>query len=749
MASRSSFLPRLSLNGGNGGHILPLHRTRSKSSDDYDLDDLSPRPSSPLMSPDHDVRDFGFQDSPRFGGRSKAKAKAVAYAAAEEQFPPISVVDRTRSQRENQTVLRERERERLARADSGALRSGRGWMPPSPSHFRDGDSERGALSPRRTQESSLGGTSFMGFLNPSQSSMDRGSAGEADNTFRGLQRRERQIQKELQRLLDAQVAVLDHGDPSNDPSQGGSDTPTQASSAASSPYRARTSFHSGSLEVPAVVPVRQPKPKPLNIRQVRNSISRSMAMLADLKEEEDAYIASAVSVRKTALAKANRLSNQHKTISADLRSLEKDDPLRKELENMGDEYKKVCGDIELFEGKLRALKHQKRVLESRMEEVRSERESGLSGYRGALKETERGIGEMMRTPGVKVLSTEGVAHFDAPLPENSSDGATKDAFLGQRLNGHEFLRMRPERRTLGMAKDWWEGELALLLRRKETVDRERDALTEGAEIWAHTVQLIVGYERRLGTALSASSHLEVGPGSEAARRKTEESLFQAQYRNLRETIKEIQDRLQYAEEKGWNLLVAAIGAELEGFMESEKILSDLMFNMGYEGLREELIETGPSDGPSHGDTGKQADAGLRDMASQKQEKSQDDDDMTGSVVRRWGGDGNSTKVPSTAPSSPLPPTQYEDAEEELQHNEPPPELLSDSHHADEHTHHHKDESDNEVPPGLLSETRVDESEDEHGNEVPAEFLSMHDPLSTQSDDNDNDNDVPKDLLEHS
>lgn len=593
----------------------------------------------------------------------------------------------------------------------------------------------------------------MGFLSPPQSGADRGPAGEADNTFRTIQRRERQIQKELQRLLDAQVSVLDHGGASAVASQDGSNTPrgtSQSSSAASSPYRTRTNSHGGSLGVPAVVPVRQPKPKPLNIRQVRNSISRSMALLGDLKQEEDAYIASAISVRKNALAKANRLSNQHKTITADLRSLERDGPLRKELESMGDEYKKVCGDIELFEGKLRALKHQKRVLESRMEEVRSERESDLSGYRGALKETERGIGEMMRTPGVKVLSGDGIDELDVTLPENSSQGAAKEAFLGQHLGGHEFLRMRPERRTLGMAKDWWEGELALLSRRKETVDRERDALAEGSEIWAHIVQLIVDYERRLATALSASSHLDRSSALGAERRKTEEDLFRAQYRDLQETIREMRDRLQYAEERGWNLLVAAIGAELEGFMESERILSDLMSNMGYENLREELAGAGRVDVPGQGDAGKQSpdpNTEPKDAKNQKHGHEEEEDDMTGSVVRRWGGDHDtsndhpSPQPPSASPS--LPPTQYEDAEEDPKRTEPPSELSDGDHHDDDDSRQQKDESDNEVPPGLLSEARVDESEDEHHNEVPAEFLSMHDSPPSLGDD---ENDVPKDLL---
>ena len=717
----------------------------------------------------------------------KGKAKAVAYAEPLLEFPPMSVVDRMRLEREARAAAQSR---MYQKQDSRELRRHKNnlpsWTPPFASHFHDESDDglrqehsRSRRTPRASSENHdyTSSMSFVGsvLLGRSPKTADRAATVETDTTFRTIQRRERRIQEELQRLLDAQGAAIER-QISGDTGAAGGDGSSQAStpqgsasrqsSASQSPLRSRTDLYDNRSPAPAVIPVRQPKPKPLSLRQVRNSIARTMSMLADLKAEETQYILEARQARLDAIAEANRLSAQHKTIALELKAMEtdKDDPLRREIHSMDFEYKSVCVDIEEFEEKLRLLKHRKGQLERRMEEARSERESGLSGYRGALKDTERSIGDMMKRPGVRVLELD--SDFDSCLQideanrknsieaEDTSQVASpgKVNSMEGRVTGKEFMHLRPERRTLAMAKEWWEGEAVVLTRRQAAVDRELEALHEGIEVWSDVVAQISGYETRLAAAIG--SLLDAGGFEDAnsdkavsLQRKRDEKLFRAQYSDLMNTIQEIESYLGHVESKGYNLLIVAIGGELTGFKEGERMLLETMHSHGIK--YKDLVDAKNEEAE---DSERRAvKSGLIDLQDREQNESvrpeqQPDDDLTGSVIRNWGGSVLDDQQPepatkgvhdvksrsrgsrtSSKANSPLKRSMHQEAASSNKHDNDEEGLQQQD--------KHQDESDNEVPLGLLSEAHhaetSDEEDDRHSdhrsstNEVPAEFLSMH------------------------
>ncbi|KAK7994438.1 hypothetical protein PG991_016026 [Apiospora marii] len=760
--------------------LLPLHtnnqRATPRTSNEYDLRDLSPRPSSPLLSPDaRQDMDVYEDDFParRNSKDRKGKAKAVAYAEPLLEYPPMSVVDRMRPT----TGSPSRSSEQNNNLPS--------WTPPFTSHFHDESDDasrrehsRSRRTPRASSQNQdyTSSMSFVGsvLLGRSPKTADRASTVETDTTFRTIQRRERRIQEELQRLLDAQGAAIER-QISGDTGAAGADGSSQAStpqgstsrrsSASQSPLRSRTDLYDSRNPAPAVIPVRQPKPKPLSLRQVRNSIARTMSMLADLKAEETQYILEARQARLGAIAEANRLSAQHKTIALELKAMEtdKDDPLRREIHSMDSEYKSVCVDIEEFEEKLRLLKLRKGQLERRMEEARSERESGLSGYRGALKDTERSIGDMMKRPGVRVLELD--SDFDSGLQieeanRRNSTGAEdslreasadKTYSMEGKVTGKEFMHLRPERRTLAMAKEWWEGEAAVLTRRQAAVDRELEALHEGIEVWSDVVAQISGYETRLAAAISSlmdAGGFEDANSDKAAsrQRKRDEKLFRAQYTDLMNTIQEIESYLGHAESKGYNLLIVAIGGELTGFKEGERMLLETMHSHGIE--YKDLVDARKEE--AEDSERRAAKSGLIDIQDREQDEpvrpeQQPDDDLTGSVIRNWGGSVLDDQQPDPAAkgaqhaksrsrgsltnskaNSPLKRSLHQEAATSSKHNDE--DVL-------QQQDHHQDESDNEVPLGLLNEAHHAETSDEEDdghpdhqsstNEVPAEFLSMH------------------------
>ncbi|KAK8075692.1 hypothetical protein PG997_010355 [Apiospora hydei] len=791
-SSNPSFFSRIA-RGGNEP-LLPLHTNNQRTprnSNDYDLRDLSPRPSSPLLSPETQQDMDPYEDNARarknFKDR-KGKAKAVAYAEPLLEYPPMSVVDRMRLQREARAAaqgrIHQKQDSREPRRRQSNLPS---WTPPFTTQFHDeSDSalrrERSRSqrtydrAPSQNQDYAASSMSFVGsvLLGRSPKTTDRATTVETDTTFRTIQRRERQIQEELQRLLDAQGAAIERqisGDTATPGGEGSSQASTpqgpasRRSSASQSPLRSRADPYARN-PAPAVIPVRQPKPKPLSLRQVRNSIARTMSMLADLKAEETQYILDARQARLAAIAKANRLSTQHKTIASELKAMEtdKDDPLRREIHSMDSEYKTVCLDIE-----------EKVQLERRMEEARSERESGLSGYRGALKDTERSIGDMMKRPGVRVLELDNDFDFGSHAGEENRKNSTetddssrevsaeKARLIEGRVTGKEFMHLRPERRTLAMAKEWWEEETAVLTRRQAAVDRELEALHEGIEVWSDVVSQISGYETRLAAAISslmdAAGFEDAGSPdkAESQQRKRDEKLFRAQYTDLMRTAQEIEGCLAHAESKGYNLLIAAIGGELTGFKEGEKLLLETMQSHGIEykdlvdAANEEVeeserraVKSGLIDFQDREQEALRT-SNLRDNEHiQAEQQRQLDEDNTGSVIRNWGGfalDEQQQQPKSPSKETQAGKIQSRSSRGSSKANSPLKRSVHQEAAAANHDEevlqqqqHHRDESDNEVPPGLLSETHHAETSDEedgHGdhrsstNEVPAEFLSMH------------------------
>ncbi|KAM7207936.1 hypothetical protein V8F20_001730 [Naviculisporaceae sp. PSN 640] len=569
MSSKSSFLPRLTLSRGDGP-ILPFHNQSTpsirKKPSEYDLSDLSPRPEDQLLAPDprkslssfYDPRspspNAPFSDDASMpGSMSKTKPRPLFAGPP----PPI--------------------------ATSRVL-------------YRDEEDDNVSRTPRALEASSFA-------RNINSVLFDRTSPGrtrdqtqdyEPDAVWRNIQHRERVLQKELQQLLDAQSAGLAaHLDPNappsssvrSDASDAGSSTPTDSSM--SQRRRQHVSFEQPVRATPTgeIIPVRQPRKKPLGLRAARAGLARNITLLADLKAEEDANLASALSIRKKALAQLRKLAARKEGITEELSVLESDEeePLSRELRELGEERESVTTEIAELEERLVGLRNRRRWLEGRMEDVKNRREAGLSGYKGALKEVDSMVLAILRKPPVKPLDVEAIAGPPMAntheLDGNGSNGP-ENGLLEQSPGGTEFLRMRPERRTIEMAREWWEGEVRLLERRKDEVDKERAALEEGVEVWRSAVKLITDFETGLRKELKGDQLEDGGKGKAVA--STPEQAMYDQLGKMAAVISGLSEHLQIAEEKGWNLLICAIGAELEAFKQAEAMLRDALQAAGFE-----------------------------------------------------------------------------------------------------------------------------------------------------------------------
>lgn len=634
MAAKSSFLPRLSLSSDDGP-LLPLFNAKRpsmrKKPSEYDLSEVSPR------------RDHALLSSEPMDGRNMAPFDRRSPSPTARYSDEASNTGSASRSKPNQRVL-------FA-----------GPPPPiavSRVLYRD-EEDRGApsTSPRGLNASSLA-RSINSVL------FDRGSSPSLprnrdydhrpDAVWLNLQRRERALQRDLQRLLDAQsaglAAHLGPEPPGSSSSAARSDasdtntTPTDATPPHSSRRRRsqplqqqrHVTFEFEQQQQLAhgetggaggvVMPVRQPRPpKPLGLRAARAGLARTMALLADLKAEEDATLAAAAVARRRALARLRALTARREGIASELRALEADDerdqgedwgdqgaqgddrdrqkreqqqqqrPLGRELRELREERERVGGEIADLEARLAALKQRRKFLDGRIEEVRNAREAGLSGYRGALKEVEGKIAALLRTPGVTPLDVNSFRGADGN--GDSEDGGER---VGQGSpGGVEFLRLRPERRTAEMAREWWEAEMEILERRKTEVDKEKTALEEGSEVWNDAVKLVSEFEAGLRRELAGAEGgkmLESREGKGKGKEKASDSGAsspppspvppeQAMYTQLDKmaaVMAGLEERLNLAEEKGWNLLICAIGAELEAFRQAEGMLREALRAAGYD-----------------------------------------------------------------------------------------------------------------------------------------------------------------------
>ncbi|KJR82402.1 uncharacterized protein SPSK_03110 [Sporothrix schenckii 1099-18] len=759
--ANSSFLSRFSLSRDDSP-VLPLHTKslRHKPSE-YDLEQLSPRPSQSVLfsASDPEPPDFFPKSPPAKSGPSSV---AFAYRDAYRDQPSSS---RASSRRPRDYDYAE---DRTAsQATQPPLFAG----PPPPIAtsvlmFRDVEGSSGSTleygrrhsgansrnnlaAETATAASSIRLPTSTVLLEPRQTAAGNrmrrrdGTQFDGDSTWTILQRRERALQKEIQHFLDVQSSGLSAGlgrgplnpSPSPDPSSGGGGRSRGSRSNTRSNTPTAESIAGRSLRLPteraaptgAVIPVRQPKPRKLGLRAARAGLARSISLLADLKAEEDESLTMALQARKRALAHLRRLASRRSDIARELQFLETDDaePLTRELATLRSAHASTTQQITELEDQLTMLRQRKRTLEGRIEDAVNQRESGLSGYRGALKDVDAQLTAVLRRPPIQPLDIDALgAHAgNSERPQEGGirleerDNVLGDGDTNEDIDasaGLEFLRLLPERRTAEMARFWWENEVRLLGRRKAEVESERAALDEGGAVWQDAVRLVSDFEANLRREMASDiDEDDVGANKGKTRTPTPEERMRTQLQTMATVIKGLRGHVEKAEHKGWNLLICAIGAELEAFQEARNLLRQSLRDAGLDIEDDEddgdhrtstdnsqLIATlGPSTTKSATPPGFVLD-GLEDSsATPRLARSVSD----GSAVAARGGDDRDG---------------YHTASES-DDNDVPPGLLITEEHGQDH--------DEESSSANGSQSRHNDKDDSSENEIPPEFLSEQHP----------------------
>lgn len=215
-------------------------------------------------------------------------------------------------------------------------------------------------------------------------------------------------------------------------------------------------------------------------------------------------------------------------------------------------------EIKAVETRLYEMKARHRVLRQEIGTVENGVQARLSSYRAALGLAEREARGLVARP---LLEEEG------------------------ERGGGGVWALPLERRTLEMVRECYEEEGEVMKGLIEGLEREREALEEGGEVWAEVVEAVNGVEEALRTEMKSMREEEEETREEGMRRMLG---------RMSETLKRVEESLVVAEEKGWKLLVAAIGAEVEALGEGYRVLDGALREaVGEEEQSQDLLEEGP------------------------------------------------------------------------------------------------------------------------------------------------------------
>ncbi|KAJ5543304.1 hypothetical protein N7535_005732 [Penicillium sp. DV-2018c] len=345
-----------------------------------------------------------------------------------------------------------------------------------------------------------------------------------------VERQTKHIERNLQVLIDAQseglLSVL-----AGPQAHGAS--PTSSSTG----IRSRT---------PSMVPSRQPAPTKIGLRAAREGIFQSIYDLLKLREEEREILLTQTHERENALSDIQSFLSKKSALEEAITAIN-GDPESQRSKRLEEEARNLETDIHDLETRLYEMKAKHRHLVEEMSHINNSVDAKLSSYTESLSLLESDIRSYLREPPIQPLA--------------------------QRPGESTLHSLKPNRRTLDMAQEHWNTEMASLHSRQQKVDAEIIALEEGGGVWKQAVSDISGFEKRLQANMR--HYVELGTpatGAVGPTKDTKDELVQSILDDMERTTRRLESHQQLAQDKDWKLLVCCIAAELEALRQARGLL---------------------------------------------------------------------------------------------------------------------------------------------------------------------------------
>ena len=374
------------------------------------------------------------------------------------------------------------------------------------------------------------------------------------------------VQRELQQLLDAQSVGLlsglgkelihSHSPSSQQSSKLSIRTPNRSPPASSAQVRKREKSRSSI---------------PLNT--ARSSIHKALIQLSRLKASESSALAVQQESLSTFLSSLNSLTTKKRGIEGAIRGIEDENPNNAatgDSEAMGlepscnatstglaNEEARLSSEIHSLETRLYELKARLTHIRRLQQERENRLAARLSSWNGALAGVNKAIQR-------EVLEGRGLEDL---YPSLRNSGR-------RRKDGQGVWALPRERRTVELVKEDVEGKIGELLEKKGGVEREEKACVDGAAVWKDALRYIEAVEQRMKSEMESPGHNAKGKENDASVNVSNgvEVGMAGVLDLMNQTIGKLEENATIAEEQRWNLLVCAVGAELEALKQGRDML---------------------------------------------------------------------------------------------------------------------------------------------------------------------------------
>lgn len=394
--------------------------------------------------------------------------------------------------------------------------------------------------------------------------------------YLALSREEEHLQKDLQKLIDAQSEGLLAG------FAGASDhderdylsstwTRTRATTSVDSmvtPWGLNQSSSHHPPSTPITIPIRQPAHQKIGLHGARRGITRAITSLAHLKSSKASILSSQLGEKSLELSTVQSLSAKQSTLEEQIRAIAEGEDASGRISGMKKEEKGLDEEIRELEDRLWQMKARQNRLLRDIQGLENRVESQLSSYKAALELTKKEAKSLLKR---------------APRAT-----ATANVAIGRQhmeSTGEGIWSLPPDRRTLPMAEEHFLEEQQTLMRSIEAAKFEQKECEEGAQVWEDVIRSVSAVETMLRTEMQNPSaprppllHHEIKSDitDNESTELSPEIRIKSVLWEIHRSILLLESKLSLARQRGWKLLDVCISAEVEAMREGEQVLSDAL-----------------------------------------------------------------------------------------------------------------------------------------------------------------------------